>query len=445
MTLGDPTYSVSYYATQQDQIDGNPIATPEAYQNVISPVQEIFVTVFGPDSCPAVTSFFINVEANPTINIPTPLIVCDDNNNGFYNAFDLTSKDAELLGGQVDVSVRYYETLVDANLGDPADQLLSPYENIVPFVQTIYARLENDVPPGVNACFSIVPLELRIESLPLGVDLALFQDPLVACDFDGDGFEVFDLTQNNLGALGANEPLSDYSVSYYVNQGDADLGINAIATPGAYTNIVTPIQEVYVRVESFVTGCGKVTPFDLEVQPPADLSAGPFQSGFCDGRIGGCAPCGGVSTFDLTLNDTIITGGDPTYTVVYYASLQDQIDDNPIADPTDYQNVVNPQDIYVTVLTSGGCGAETFLTLRVLPNPSPVTPTPLVVCDGAGDPVIDFDPEDGFSTFILTDKDAEIIGGEPNVSVLYYATFDEAEAGVAGTELVSPYANTTAF
>ena len=445
VTLGDPTYSVSYYATQQDQIDGNPIATPEAYQNVISPVQEIFVTVFGPDSCPAVTSFFINVEANPTINIPTPLIVCDDNNNGFYNAFDLTSKDAELLGGQVDVSVRYYETLVDANLGDPADQLLSPYENIVPFVQTIYARLENDVPPGVNACFSIVPLELRIESLPLGVDLALFQDPLVACDFDGDGFEVFDLTQNNLGALGANEPLSDYSVSYYVNQGDADLGINAIATPGAYTNIVTPIQEVYVRVESFVTGCGKVTPFDLLVEPPADLSAGPFEMVLCDDQIGGSAPDDGVSTFDLTLNDPIITGGDPTYTVVYYASLQDQIDDNPIADPTDYQNVVNPQDIYVTVLTSGGCGAETFLTLRVLPNPSPVTPTPLVVCDGAGDPVIDFDPEDGFSTFILTDKDAEIIGGEPNVSVLYYATFDEAEAGVAGTELVSPYANTTAF
>ena len=126
VTLGDPTYSVSYYASAQDQSDGNAITTPGAYQNVISPVQEIFVTVFGPDSCPAVTSFFINVEANPTINIPTPLIVCDDNNNGFYNNFDLTSKDAELLGGQVDVSVRYYETLVDANLGDLADQLLSP-------------------------------------------------------------------------------------------------------------------------------------------------------------------------------------------------------------------------------------------------------------------------------------------------------------------------------
>ena len=445
VTLGDPTYSVSYYASAQDQSDGNAITTPGAYQNVISPVQEIFVTVFGPDSCPAVTSFFINVEANPTINIPTPLIVCDDNNNGFYNNFDLTSKDAELLGGQVDVSVRYYETLLDANLGDLADQLLSPYENIVPFVQTIYARLENDVPPGVNACFSIVPLELRIESLPLGVDLALFQDPLVACDYDGDGFEIFDLTQNNLAALGANAPFSDYSVSYYISQGDADLGINAIASPGAYTNIITPIQQVYVRVENFVTGCGKVTPFDLLVEPPADLSAGPFEMVLCDDEIGGSAADDGVSTFDLTLNDAIITGGDPTYTVVYYASAQDQIDDLPIADPTDYQNVVNPQDIYVTVLTSGGCGAQTFLTLRVLPNPSPVTPTPLVVCDGQGDPIIDFDPLDGLSTFTLTDKDAEIIAGEPNVSVLYYATLEEADAGLAGTELLSPYANTEPF
>jgi len=267
----------------------------------------------------------------------------------------------------------------------------------------------------------------------------------VACDYDGDGFEVFDLTQNNLAALGANEPLSDYSVSYHISLGDADLGINAIATPGAYTNIATPIQEVFVRVENFVTGCGKVTPFDLLVEPPADLSAGPFEMVLCDDEIGGSTPDDGVSTFDLTLNDPIITGGDPTYTVVYYASLQDQIDDNPIADPTDYQNVVNPQDIYVTVLTSGGCGAETFLTLRVLPNPSPVTPTPLVVCDGQGDPVIDFDPEDGLSTFILTSKDTEIIGGEPNVSVLYYETLDQAQEGLPGTELLSPYANTTAF
>ena len=445
VTLGDPTYSVSYYATAQDQIDNNPIATPEAYQNVVSPVQEIFVTVFGPDGCPAVTSFLISVEANPTINLPDPLIACDDNNNGFYDNFDLTSKDAELLGGQVDVSIRYYETLADASAGDPADQLLSPYENIVPFVQTIYARLENDVPPGVNACFSVVPLELRVESLPLGVDTATFQDPLVACDFDGDGFEVFDLTQNNLAALGANAPLSDYLVSYHITQGDADLGINAISDPGAYTNTSTPIQEVFVRVENFVTGCGRVTPFDLEVQPPADLSAGPFEMVLCDDQVGGSLPDDGISTFNLTLNDPIITGGDPTYTVVYYASAQDQIDDLPIADPTDYQNVVNPQDIYVTVLTSGGCGAETTLTLRVLPNPSPVTPTPLVVCDGQGDPVIDFDPEDGLSTFILTDKDAEIIGGEPNVSVLYYETLEDAQAGIAGTELASPYANTTAF
>jgi hypothetical protein len=46
----------------------------------------------------------------------------------------------------------------------------------------------------------------------------------------------------------------------------------------------------------------------------------------------------------------------------------------------------------------------------VNPLPSPVTPTPLEVCD---------DDNDGLAEFILTDKDDEIIGGEPGVAIAY--------------------------
>ena len=445
ITLGDVTYTVVYYATAQDQIDDIAIADPTAYQNIITPVQEIFVTVFGLDGCEAFTDFLITVEANPIITIPTPLIACDDNNNGFYNDFDLTSKDAEILGGQADVTVRYYETQLDAEIGDLADQLLSPYENVVPFVQTIWARLENRVPPGVNACYSLVPLELRVEQLPLEADFSLFQEVLVACDDDGNGFEEFDLTQNDAGALGANTPAADFVITYHETLADADLGLNPIADPQMYTNTSTPTQDMWVRVENAASGCARVTAFSLLVEPPADLSAGPFEMALCDDELNNSSADDGVSTFDLTLNDAVITQGNTTYTVLYYASAQDQIDGISIADPTAFQNTLNPQDIYVSVLTSGGCVSETFLTLRVLPNPSPLTPTPLVVCDGQGDPVIDFDPLDGLSTFILTDKDAEIIAGEPDVSVLYYATLEEADAGLAGTELLSPYANTEPF
>ena len=68
------------------------------------------------------------------------------------------------------------------------------------------------------------------------------------------------------------------------------------------------------------------------------------------------------------------------------------------------------------------------------PLPSPVTPTPLEVCD------ID---NDGLAEFILTDKDDEIINGEPGVVVSYHETLFDAESGTL--PLASPYANIDHF
>ena len=57
----------------------------------------------------------------------------------------------------------------------------------------------------------------------------------------------------------------------------------------------------------------------------------------------------------------------------------------------------------------------------------------MVVCD---------DNNDGFAEFTLTDKDAEIIGGEPDVMVSYHETLADAQNGVFA--LTSPYANIVA-
>ena len=68
------------------------------------------------------------------------------------------------------------------------------------------------------------------------------------------------------------------------------------------------------------------------------------------------------------------------------------------------------------------CGeSRNYLKLVVNPLPSPVTPTPLESCDVSND---------GFTFFTLTDKDDEIIGGEPGVTVSYYETLFDAEQAV---------------
>ena len=441
--LGDPDLTVIYYASLDDQNNDIPITNPSAYQNIVTPQQEIFVTVLSSESCGATTSFFIIVEPNPSPPDPvTPLVACDDDNDGFFDNFILTDKDAEIQNGQP-VIVTYYGTLLDAQQADPNDQLLSPYTNIVPFSQVIYARVVNDVPPGVNACFTIVPLELRVEQLPSEPDATTFINPMAMCDDDGDGFAEFDLEANTTPALAGNDPTL-YGVSYHTTLTDAQAGTNAIPTPGAYINTATPEQSIWVRVEDLSTGCARVTEFTLRVDPLPVLGAGPFEMVECDDTDNGSTFNDQISTFDLTQNDDVITLGNGSWSVFYYESLDDQNNNIPIEDPTAYQNTVNPQDIYVSVFTEAECESRTNVTLRVLPNPSPTTPTALAVCDGSGGAPDDEDYRDGISVFDLTLKDSEIRNGEPNVNIFYYETLELADAGVAGTELVSPYTNIVA-
>lgn len=450
INVGDDTLVVSYYGSAADLAADIPIATPEAYQNIVSPQQEIFASVLNGEGCTATSSFFINVEPNPAVIEPTPLFACDDDNDGFFNDFMLTDKDVEIINGDLDITITYYETLVDAQEGDPGDALISPYSNVVPFSQVIYARAVRDTPPGINPCYTIVPMELRVEQLP-DVPTDDFIDPMGVCDDDDDEFAVFPLTDNDVHVLGTQDAADFLPITYHESEADANDGINAIPDPDAYTNISNP-QTIWVRLENATSGCERVTPFVIEVNPLPVLATGPFEIVECDDDENGSTLDDGISTFDLTLNNDVITAGNTSYSVAYYTSVDNQDNNNPIPDPTSHQNTdvdgfpVNPQDIFVTVFTEDGCEARTVVTLRVLPNPTPSQPEPLEICDGDGDPDIDMDSTDGLSVFDLTTKDDEIINGEPDVNILYYETLELAELGDPADAIADPtaYENTTA-
>lgn len=450
INVGDDTLIVAYYASAADLTAGIEIVNPESYQNTFSPQQqEIFATVLNGEGCVASSSFFINVEPNPAAIEPTPFIACDDDNDGFYNNFILSDKDAEIINGDLDITVSYYETLTDAQTGDPADMLVSPYSNVVPFSQIIYARAVRDVPPGINPCYTIVAMELRVEQLP-DIPTEDFIDPMGECDDDEDGIAVFMLTDNDVHVLGTQDMADFLPITYYESETDANDGTNAIPTPEAYTNTGNP-QTIWVRLENADTGCARVTPFVIEVNPLPVLAPGPFEMLECDDEQNGSTADDGISTFDLTMSNDVITAGNISYLVSYYLSPGDQDNDNPIADPTAHQNIdadgqpINPQDIYVTVFTEDGCEVRTNITLRVLPNPTPAVPLPLEICDGDGDPTIDIDNSDGLSIFDLTQKNDEIINGEPDVNIVYFESFELAEVGDPTTAIVDPtlYENTT--
>jgi hypothetical protein len=137
-------------------------------------------------------------------------------------------------------------------------------------------------------------------------------DDIYACDIDNDGFEAFDLTQNNVAIFGG-QSTGDYTLTYHQTQADADLGVNAIVNPENYINTSNP-QSIFARLERISDGNFDTTDFALIVFP-APVVQTPFPLEVCDDNGDGFAE------FDLTLKDVEIINGDPDLFVSYHGTL----------------------------------------------------------------------------------------------------------------------------
>ncbi len=418
--IGTFNFAVYYYETVADQTNGIAIDPDNAYQNISNP-QTLYVSVFNSAGCDITTELELIVDPNPVANPPTPLEVCDDDNDGFF-VFNLRDKDTEITGGASDVVINYYGTQALAEQGDPNAVLPIPYNNDDPFFDSVWARVESTI----SGCFDVVELELIVHLIPLE-PTEDFGD-LIICDADGNGLEQFDLTINTPFVIGTQDPV-DYLINYYTSLLEAEIPLNEVPTP---TNFISAGQTIWVRIENIDTGCFRISEFELIVGTMPILASGPFMAMVCDDMLNGSSGTDGISTFNLAQNSIDITDGDTSLAVFYYETQADQNANNPIIPDTEYQNIVTPQTLFVSAFNAEGCETRTLLTLTVNNNPSPVLPTPLEVCD---------DDDDGFAEFILEDKDIEITGNEANVIISYYETQELAEIGDATDVLVSPYIN----
>ncbi|MEZ4856735.1 MAG: hypothetical protein R2812_09715 [Gelidibacter sp.] len=141
---------------------------------------------------------------------------------------DLETRTQEIINGELDIAMSpTCETMDDANTGQ--NPLVSPYNNIVPNTQTVYARAENTV----TGCYSIVALELNVTHPVVPLAMADY----VVCDTDNNGIAQFDLTTQNAIILGTQNP-SNFTLTYHLSQANADAGTNPIVNVGNYTNIM---------------------------------------------------------------------------------------------------------------------------------------------------------------------------------------------------------------
>ncbi|WP_339611975.1 CARDB domain-containing protein, partial [uncultured Planktosalinus sp.] len=207
-------------------------------------------------------------------------------------------------------------------------------------------------------------------------------DTIIVCDLDDDGFANFFLLVAEPQLLGTQ---TDVDVTFHQTLDDAENGVNQITTPESYTNIDSPFQTIYVRLENNISGCYITSSFLIEVRPVDFIPFELVDLEFCiDGNNDVGYP------IDLTVQEeSIFAGVDPSdYTVTYHLSQFDAAaGENAIPNPTAYPNIENPQLMWVRIVNNViNCVEIGSFTVLIKLNPLVTLPadmTPYELCDDA--------------------------------------------------------------
>lgn len=402
ITGGDQSLTVTYHFSQADADAGiNALEIP--YENDVVNNQTIFIRVENEFGCTVTTGITLTLVVNPLPApvTPAPLEVCDIDNEG-YAYFDLDSLESEIIANEPGVNLSFHETFTDAE--NATNPLTSPYQNIVADEQIVFARVFFADPPNGTGCFTIIEVTLKaIPSPVVPVEL----DDLYFCTPDEDSSVRVNLTVYE-DLIYGNQNRDDLALTYHLSQQAAEAGTGAIADPTDYLlNPPTPVT-IYVRLAYTNGVCYNIVPFTIhlvegpQINDPTALSV--------------CTALGEPNTetavFDLLDKREEIIGQATGLGVYFYEDEADALigNTNYITNPTNYTNIENPQLIYVRVVDSQenqdgvGCVAFTTLTLRVEPNPEPVTPEPIVQCH--------LDSDADFTIVDLTIRNLQILNHE---------------------------------
>ena len=211
---------------------------------------------------------------------------------------------------------------------------------------------------------------------------------------------------------------------------NAENAVDPIISP--YYNIVPDSQIIFVRAENVITGCFTIVEQELVTIPSPELPLIIEDIVVCDDDYDG------ITVFDLSQRDEDIFGEQSTtdFGLTYHETLIDaETGENPIVNTTSYQNLTNPQTIFVRLEDlNNECVSIGEFNLIVAIPPVIIQPTALEECD---DEIADETTE-----FDLTVKNDEITAGNIDWEVIYYETQEDALAGTNAVENPEAYTNT---
>lgn len=344
----------------------------------------------------------IELVLNPITLFPTlePVDYCDNDSDGF-TSIDLHSFDDLLTGGLLGFTVTYYGTEEDA---DSNSNPLPDFFTNVSNPQTIYPKI-SAVETG---CGDVNPFTINVLPAPMTSQ----PDDIIICDNDQDGFTIIDLTQvySQLVTETTNREISFFN-------SNEDL----LANTNAFTNISnynTNTKDVFVKVTNTLTGCWSQEQFAIYVNTLPNF---PTISNYkiCESESDG------VGEFIFQTKDSEILNGQSGKKVLYFLNQSDADNrTNIINKNNEYQNISNPQTIYVRVEnnTDQNCYGTSSFKIEVGTNPLYNQPTDWYVCDDLSN--------DASEIFDLSTKIGEITQGiNDALEVTFYTTHANAESG----------------
>ena len=410
---GNVSLSVRFYVSEADAIAGIDALNETSYVNTTAHMQTVYVRVTDIDTgCFIVQTMDLIVNPYPVFELGNQgeVSVCTSSNNSL-GVFNLVQVGQDNVVDYDKYTITFYETLTHATQGVNHIVNTSNYSNVGVNGSSVWVRIvRND-----TGCVGIYEIVLRVypaPSLPTNIP------QLTICDNYGDlldGKGAFDLTSNDV-AIMQEVSGTDYAITYYKTQANAQAGVQSIESPTAYHNLDAE-ETIWFRLLNTTTGCFSVGSFNLKVNvgltivKPSDISV------CSDLSIGQ-----NKYAFDLRVRNDEILGGTPIFgaTFSYYKTEADALSEtNAIANEQSYINTSSVENIWVVVASENGCRSITTLVLRVyaMPEPNP-TPAPLQVCEtefGLGEGV-----------FNLSDSISDIILGDANLVVGFYETESDA-------------------
>lgn len=236
-------------------------------------------------NCQNSGTFIVNIASS--LENGLTLTGCDPNNNGIAT-FDFS----QLLF--IEGMFTLYASEADATaLQNP---LSSPYTNTAGLDQ-LYGRYT------FNGQLCDVVAEIGLETLTI-----VTQEPqtVEACDPDGDGVAVFDLTPL-VDTLWQNNPVE---VTFHETMADAEFNALPIPNTQQYYNAVPNTQVIYARLEVSFMNCFKIIPVTLQTIPGCTPNSIAGTVRF-DVDGGGCSitdtPAQNISVYNIVGNSTYQT------------------------------------------------------------------------------------------------------------------------------------------